>query len=339
MKATIESLFYSIMHHLRGNVMHKVVYACFIAGCLVSGVSLLFICAGHPHPYFYASDGFDPGLQAVRLLSASAAFILFAIAGKTWNTTGRLMRDMQRKTELLALSETKNEKLSKTNTELDKFVYSVSHDLRAPLKSMTGIIEITGQESEDPFVKEHMDLLQESISKLDRFIVDMLEYSRNAKSEIRKEKIDFQELLNDITRNLKYMCENQRPVEISLDVQSESPFCSDKGKLSTVLNNLISNSIRYHNPESKDPFVRVKVKTTDKQVEIMVKDNGIGISKDLHDKIFEMFYRVTENSVGSGLGLYLVKETVEKLNGEIKVDSHPGVGTEFSLQIPNLFFQ
>jgi len=242
--------------------------------------------------------------------------------------------------ELVELNQNlkvEKEELKKLNLELDKFVYSVSHDLRAPLKSMGGIVEITEEISEDPMVKEHMEMLKTSISKLDCFITDMLDYSRNARAEIRKEEIDFKELLNDITNNLKHMGGNHRLIKIEVDVNHRNTFHSDTNRIKVLLNNLVSNAIRYQNPEIADPFVKINVDTSDIEVNIIVKDNGIGISKELHTKIFEMFYRVTENSVGSGVGLSLVKETVEKLNGKIVVDSEPGIGTQFSLNIPNLF--
>ncbi|MEO8145999.1 MAG: HAMP domain-containing sensor histidine kinase [Bacteroidia bacterium] len=233
-----------------------------------------------------------------------------------------------------------SDELKKANMELDKFVYSVSHDLRAPLKSMTGIVEITGEMSDDPIVHEHLEMLKSSISKLDTFIIDMLDCARNARADIKKEEIDFNEMLNDITNNLKHMSDNHREVSIDVNVvNNQKPFYSDKGRINVLLSNLISNAIRYQNPEISEPFVKIKVDTSDKEVNIIINDNGIGISNELHEKIFEMFYRVTENSVGSGLGLYLVKETVDKLQGEISVESKPGLGTKFSLNIPNLYSQ
>jgi PAS domain S-box-containing protein len=243
--------------------------------------------------------------------------------------------DVTKRKEYEETLEKSNRELTKANEELDKFVYSVSHDLRAPLSSMSGIIEIIGQESRDQFVLEHLEMINDSIRRLDGFIADILSYSRNSRMELRKEEIDFKEMLNDITSHLKYMSGINRQVDIILDIHEGKKFRSDKSRISMVLNNLISNAIRYQDPAVSDPFVNVKVNMSDTETNIIVKDNGIGISKENIEKIFEMFYRVSENSIGSGLGLYLVKEIVDKLEGKIEIESELGKGTVFSVHIPN----
>jgi signal transduction histidine kinase len=232
--------------------------------------------------------------------------------------------------------EAKNAELKKINMELDKFVYSVSHDLRAPLLSMLGIVQISEEEAADGFIKDNLGFLKDSIHKLDGFIKDILEYSRNSRTDVQKQEIDFKEMLMDITNNLKYMGTNDaRQVDIKYEINNQQLFLSDKSRISIVLNNLISNAIRYHDPQTDNPFVDVQIDMSDTETGIIVKDNGIGISKENQEKIFDMFYRVSENSVGSGLGLYIVKEIVEKLNGQIEVESEPGKGTAFSIHIPN----
>jgi signal transduction histidine kinase len=225
--------------------------------------------------------------------------------------------------------------LKKANSELDNFVYSVSHDLRAPLTSMKGVIEIAEEETQEEETRSYMELLKASIKKLDRFILDILDYSRNSRLQLKQENINFKEMLNDITDNLKHMTGSRNSVDIKVNVNEKIPFCSDKTRLNVILNNLVSNAIRYHNPEVENPYVSIHIDTSDTEANIIVKDNGIGIKKDYHEKIFDMFYRVSENSVGSGLGLYLVKETVAKLNGKIDIDSEPGIGTRFQILIPN----
>ncbi len=231
--------------------------------------------------------------------------------------------------------EANNAELKKTNMELDKFVYSVSHDLRAPLSSMLGIIEISREETKEPMQLEHLGMLKGSIKRLDTFIQDILNYSRNSRMEVEKEEINFKDILNDITANLKYIGGNNQKAEINITIDNEAPFHSDKTRLNVVLNNLISNAIRYQNPKAEKPVIDIKVATTEAEAYIMVKDNGIGISKENQQKIFDMFYRVSKNSVGSGLGLYIVKETVDKLKGKVEVESEPGKGTIFGIHLPN----
>jgi PAS domain S-box-containing protein len=247
-----------------------------------------------------------------------------------------ILRDVTKRIKSEEEIRQKNMALQKTNSELDQFVYSVSHDLRAPLSSMLGVINISEVETEEPAILEHLKYLKGSVRKLDTFITDILDYSRNARLDLKKEKINFKDMLNDITTNLKYMSSNGRQVKMDIDISNGVEFYSDKGRVSVLLNNLISNAIRYQDIKTESPFVRIKVDMRDTETNIAISDNGIGISKQNQEKIFNMFYRVSDKSVGSGLGLYIVKETVQKLNGKITVESEEGKGTTFFLNLPNL---
>lgn len=137
-----------------------------------------------------------------------------------------------------------NEELKKTNTELDRFVYSVSHDLRAPLASILGAIGYAETETTDPDMLQNLALMKRSAQKLDGFIVDILNYSRNSRLEIKQEKVDFNDLLSDVKNNLKYMGSANNSVDIRINVNKSVPFYSDKSRISIVLNNLVSNGSR-----------------------------------------------------------------------------------------------
>jgi PAS domain S-box-containing protein len=230
-----------------------------------------------------------------------------------------------------------NEDLKKTNMELDRFVYSVSHDLRAPLSSMLGVISFLETEATDTQMLKDIGFLKSNVIKQDNFILDILDYSRNARLDLDKEMIDFKELLDDTVKHLKFMSSGNDKIDIRLLVDDKIPFYSDKTRLNIVFNNLISNAIRYSNPQCSDPFVEISINLHDAYAEIIVRDNGLGIAKEHHEKIFEIFYRVSKKSVGSGLGLYIVKETVEKLHGTIRLESEEGKGTAFYVSVPNLF--
>jgi PAS domain S-box-containing protein len=246
--------------------------------------------------------------------------------------TGQDVTELKTKEEIL---KNQNEELQKINAELDKFVYSVTHDLRAPLTSMLGVVEIAEEDNQDALMKKSLGLLKTNIKKLDQFVLDIMDYSLNARQEIKKEEINFQSVLDEIIQKLKYINAEESSVDIRVNIKSTAPFRSDKSRINIMLNNLISNSIRYCNPEVNDPFVEIGVSVTDKEATIVVRDNGIGIGEEYHDKIFEMFYRVSHKSIGTGLGLYLVKESVKKLNGNIKVESQKEKGSKFSICIPN----
>jgi len=184
-----------------------------------------------------------------------------------------------------------------------------------------------------------MKMLGKSIKKLDSFIADILNYSRNSRLDVKCETINFKELLRDISKELEYMDGVNSKLVIDNTVFEQGTFYSDNNRLRIVLSNLISNSIRYKDSGKENPFVTISVTANAHFAKIVVEDNGIGIKKEQHDKVFNMFYRVSEQSVGSGLGLYIVKETIEKLSGEISIDSKPGVGTKIYVQIPNLNLQ
>jgi signal transduction histidine kinase len=246
---------------------------------------------------------------------------------------GRFQEEQLQKKALLK----SNDDLMKSNKELDRFVYSVSHDLRAPLSSMLGVVGLCEMGTADAFMTKNVALLKSSIKKLDGFILDILDYSRNSRLEVERQEIHFSDLLTDISGNLKFMgADDQRKVDIRTTIRNGVAFYSDKSRLGIILNNLISNSIRYQNPEAADPFVEVNVEVSSAAAEIRVRDNGIGIGKENQQKVFNMFYRVSNKSIGSGLGLYIVKEAVEKLSGAIELRSELGKGCEFSIRLPNL---
>lgn len=230
-----------------------------------------------------------------------------------------------------------NEELRKSNKELDRFVYSVSHDLRAPLSSMLGVVGLCETSTHDPHMRKNVSMIKTSIKKLDGFIKDILDYSRNSRLGIESQEIHFPDLLNDIAGNLKFMGdEDQCAVDIRRTVRGGVAFHTDRNRLGIILNNLVSNGIRYCDPTVADRFVDIHVVVSDSFAEIVVRDNGIGIDEQNQAKVFNMFYRVSSRSVGSGLGLYIVRETVEKLQGVIELTSTPGVGSKFVVRLPNL---
>jgi len=270
----------------------------------------------------------------VKNIYSNGQFIQNAL-GEYFQMHGTVQDITEQKTIQLEMEKNIVE-LKKSNSELDKFVYSVSHDLRAPLSSMLGVIEISRDDTEDEIMLEHLAMLQKNILKLDGFITDILDYSRNSRTEITKEEINFNELLLDITQNLKFMGGTNRIIDIRIDVNDETIIKSDKSRICIILNNLVSNAIRYQNPNIDQPFVSIKVDMSDTETGIIIRDNGIGMRKEVHQKIFDMFYRVSDISVGSGLGLYIVNEAVQKLNGNIEVQSEIGEGSTFTIKLPNL---
>lgn len=226
--------------------------------------------------------------------------------------------------------------LEKTNSELDQLVYKTSHDLRAPLVSILGLINITLAEQDEQVRKEYLGLMAKSIKKLDAFILDIISFSKSARAEVVNEKVDFPSLIKDVIDGLKFM-EEAQTIAFQLQLEPVNGFYSDRKRIEVVLHNIIANAIRYKDPRKENSYIRIKQSNIDPgKMQLSIEDNGIGIGKEHQEKIFNMFYRATDANVGSGLGLYIVKENLNKLNGKIKVNSVPGVGTSFHITLPSL---
>jgi signal transduction histidine kinase len=226
----------------------------------------------------------------------------------------------------------KNELLSKTNQELDRFVYSASHDLKAPLSSMQGLIEIAQRTDDPEEVKLCLKMMKDRIHSLDSFILEIIDYSRNSRLEVKKDKFNLLNLAMEVADNLRY-AEGFEDIYIKYDIPKEMEIEGDRARLKVVLNNLVGNSFKYHDPLKQNPFIEIRA-TKKKDLKIDIIDNGMGIAQEHTSKIFDMFYRASEKSKGSGLGLYIVKETIQKMSGSIKVESELGQTTKFSILLP-----
>lgn len=229
-----------------------------------------------------------------------------------------------------------NQALQKTNSELDRFVYSASHDLRAPIKSMLGLIDIAKESipSDNRAQIELLNMLNKSVLKLDDLIEDILNYSRNSRTELAKDKIDFKLLLERILEEFKYV-NGTKLFLTNIHIKQDEIFISDNRRIQVILNNLISNAFKYSDNSKHEALIKITVECTKEHAIIIIEDNGIGIANNNKDRIFEMFYRATKFSSGSGLGLYIVKETIDKLNGSVLVDSELHQGTTVTVVIPN----
>lgn len=224
--------------------------------------------------------------------------------------------------------------LQRANNELDFFVYSVSHDLRAPLSSLHGLINIAEKEERPEEFMHCLGMMRTSVTKLDGFIREVLDYSTNARVEMSTQKIDFQELLTELFEQILNKSDT-RVAKLKVNVTGADPFFSDKRRLSIVLNNLLSNSLKFYDESKESTLIDVSIHIENSQALIRFKDNGIGIEAKFMDKLFTMFYRATDKSPGSGLGLYIAREVVKKLKGSIAVQSECGVGTVFTIQLPS----
>ncbi len=227
-----------------------------------------------------------------------------------------------------------NQELAKINAELDRFVYSTSHDLRAPLTSLLGLVNLMESESLSGDAREYLRMMRTSIGRMDAFISEITDYSRNARTEVLTEPLDVGQLARDCFNDLHHL---PGATSIQKEVSAPPPgtLHGDGHRLKIVLNNLIANAILYHAPWQPAPFVRVEVTAEAGCWLVRVADNGKGISPQHQGRIFDMFYRASDDTKGSGLGLYIVKETVAKMGGDIEVSSAVGAGSTFTIRLPH----
>jgi signal transduction histidine kinase len=227
-----------------------------------------------------------------------------------------------------------NEELQKLNQELDSFVYSVSHDLKAPIASMLGLVHLLEEERDMVRQKKYLQMMRMSLHKQGAFIEDILDYSKNARQDLHKNKIDFERLANRALEHHEFI-EDWHRIEKKVSVDQSGEFVSDQQRVSIILNNLLSNALKYSTVANTEPRVEITITTDEQQATIIVTDNGSGIDPAYQDKVFEMFFRADVKKHGSGLGLYIVKETLAKLGGSINLESTVGKGTRLTVVIPN----
>jgi PAS domain S-box-containing protein len=224
--------------------------------------------------------------------------------------------------------------LVKANFELDSFVYRASHDLRAPLRSVLGLLNLVQNEQDADTRVHYLALAEKSINRLDTFINDLTNFSRNSRTALQNSEVDFTVIIDECAENLRFM-ENALRVELRRRLHIGESFHSDSARIAIILQNLLSNAVKYQRLNEPSPYVSVDIRTDARQACIVVSDNGIGIAQKHLPRLFEMFFRASASSYGSGLGLYITKQVVEKLGGTISVESGMELGTTFTIVLPN----
>lgn len=228
-----------------------------------------------------------------------------------------------------------NEMLAKANEELDRFVYSASHDMRAPLSSLLGLIHIAEKTNNPEEVAQCLVMMKKRVKAMEGFIKEITDYSRNSRLALDKQEANVLKLVQEIIENLKFTIGAER-IHITVDVPDHLQVTTDINRLRVILNNLIANAIKHHDSGKSHQFIKINASLTDEFLRLSIEDNGQGIGPEHIGNIFNMFYRASETSEGSGLGLYIVKETIEKLHGRIAVKSEKGTGSLFTIDLPML---
>jgi PAS domain S-box-containing protein len=227
-----------------------------------------------------------------------------------------------------------NEQLAKVNQQMEKFLYSTSHDLRSPITSILGLVNLMRMESKEAIVLDYISKIESSTQKLDKVIRDIMSFSRATYTRLASDKINFEILAWKAFNNYR---NNPSSRKIHFEVKSNGifPFYADSERLDIIFDNIIRNAIHFHDANKSRPFIQVNISINKSSALLEFIDNGIGIGKQHLDHIFTMFYRASHVSKGAGLGLYIVKETLEKLGGKVSIESEIGFGTVLRITIPN----
>jgi len=219
--------------------------------------------------------------------------------------------------------------------ELNKFAYSVSHDIRGPLAGVLGAINIAREVDDIEEMKEMLFLMEKSLKKLDTYIISMHDYYSMQRGELEIKEIDFKLLMDEITP-LFVVTAKALNISFSLNINQTEVFRSDEVPLKIIFSNLLSNAFKYQDQKNREKSVSVNIEVINNNVIIIVKDTGIGILGSHIGEIFNLFYRANYQEVGSGFGLYNVKNAILKLNGQIEVNSSMGQGSTFTVTIPSI---
>lgn len=228
----------------------------------------------------------------------------------------------------------KNEELRKAYVELDKFAYSVSHDIRGPLVGISGGIDLALQSGDINEIREILVMMEKSVSKLDTFILNMHDYYSLERGELKITAIDFNEVAKE-TEEIFRIYAKAAQIDFKIEVKQNESFWNDVTSINLIINNLLTNAFKYQRKDVEHKTVTLSIEVFRGYTTIIVSDNGSGIDKKHIDEIYNLFFRAHVQESGSGLGLFNVKSVVLKLNGTIDVNSTLGEGTTFTVVIPH----
>jgi len=223
--------------------------------------------------------------------------------------------------------------LRRTLDELDHFSYSITHDLRAPLRAMQGFAKMLADDCADCLRPRSADLIRKIIAsaeRMDKLIQDTLNYSKVLRSEFSLQPVDTLAVLRGIVES--YPQFSLSGVRISFDGDFP-PVLADEAGLTQCFSNLLGNAIKFVAPGTT-PEVKISAQSTDSRVRLLFQDNGVGIPKEAQERIFGMFQRVDKRYEGTGIGLAIVRKAAERMHAQVGVDSEPEKGSRFWLDLP-----
>lgn len=231
------------------------------------------------------------------------------------------------------LKKTESE-LREINHDLNTLIYRSSHDLRGPIASLKGLVKVAGKDFEGNVqVGHYLKMIDTTVDRLNAILNDLFELSRINQAAVETQEVDLDAICKAIIQPYT-LRSTKHKVELKYHISGAKKVKLPAALLSTVLQNLVENGFKYSDPNKERPFVDLQLEVSLDSLKVVVKDNGIGISPEAQKKVFDLFFRGTKDSNGTGLGLYIVKSSVNKMGGNVRLKSELGEGTTFRVLIP-----
>ncbi len=230
-----------------------------------------------------------------------------------------------------------NQRLTYTNIDLDNFIYTASHDLRAPISNIERLldellIELSEEDFQQSEVQYITSMMQEAVNRFKKTISSLTEITKLQKDDsIQVSSINLAELIREVALDLDHNIK-KTGAQLKVNIDDNTVISFSEKNLRSIVYNLIANAIKYHHPD-RAPIIEVSSHQDDEYMVLTVKDNGLGLSKKNQGKLYTMFRRFHDHVEGSGIGLYMVKRIVDNVGGKIEVESEEGEGTTFRIYL------
>jgi signal transduction histidine kinase len=227
--------------------------------------------------------------------------------------------------------------LTKAKNIIDQFVYSCYHTMRGPLKSISGLVYLMKNTAPNDTSNNalYLESIEKTVNKMENLLTGLEQFITNSKKKLSTRAIHVEntitEILDDFTDAIR-----ENHIDVTLNVRQSIPFHNDSTQFAMILSHLISNAVMFQDHEKPKHRIRIEAEIKPKRLNLKITDNGIGIKAKILPDIFMLFFRGTERSKGSGVGLYIVNETLKALGGKISLKSRLRYGSTFSISIPNL---
>ena len=247
--------------------------------------------------------------------------------------TEQLSKAYEELAATLQKNKIQTETIRNKNAELDVFFHRISHDLRGPISSLLGLSYLAKVDIKDERALQYIDKQHQQVERLNQLISGLINLTKLSNDGLAKVKIDFSKMIDECINYFDNL-PNFVNVRFTIRIQPNLDFYSEWTLLNAIMQNLLENAIKYSKGDL--PYVDIRVYEQDNQVILEVEDNGQGIPHHHQPKIFEMFFRATNNATGSGLGLYILKRSVDRLKGTVELKSQVNEGSTFTVRLPHL---